>query len=158
MPPRRPLVLINGIQFRLADVDTLDAAALATAIELVNQSPAVQPICTPVLMSSTGFQPARANALATAEAIGLLRSPTTTPNVSGVIITSGLMAATPAQWQAVTSNPAGLAPGVVYYLSSNGAGRLTPTAPDNSGEFLVRIGRAVSNTLMLLNVSLPIGL
>lgn len=158
MPPRRPLVLINGVQFRLADTDTLEAASLAMAIELVNQSPNSQPICTPVLMSSTGFQPARANALATAEAIGLLRSPTTAPNVSGVIITSGLMAATPAQWQAVTSNPAGLAPGVVYYLSSNGAGRLTPTALDNSGEFLVRMGRAVTNSIMLVNPALPIGL
>lgn len=157
MPSRRPLVLINGVQFRLADGDTLDAAVLATAIELVNQSPGVQPVCTPVLMSTTGFQPARANALATAEVVGLLRSPTN-PNSSGVIITNGLFGATPAQWQAVTSNAVGLAPGVVYYLSSANAGRLTPTAPDASGEFLVRLGRAMTNTLMLLNPSFPIGL
>jgi hypothetical protein len=158
MPPRRPLVLINGVQYQVGGLDLLDAAILATAIELVNQSPIVQPICTPVLMSITGFQPARANAIATAEAIGLLKSPSTNPSNSGVIVTLGLFTATAPQWQAVTSNPSGLVPGTVYYLSSAGSGRLTPTAPTAAGEFLVRIGRAVSNISMLLNPSFPIGL
>jgi len=56
----------------------------------------------------------------------------------------------------VTGETGGLTPGAVYYLDPDTPGNLTQTAPTTTGDFVVRVGRAISATAMEISVSQPI--
>lgn len=49
-----------------------------------------------------------------------------------------------------------LSPGEIYFLDSANAGRITATAPTTLGEFVVRVGRAVSTRTLDIEIELPI--
>lgn len=162
MPLRKPLVFIGGTQFQIPQGDTLDAVALAIGAELVNNAVSIQQICTPVCAGSGagagGFQPARANAIGTSRVIGLISAPQIAPNASGNILQLGLLNAPIASWNLVTGGSGGLAPGATYYLSDSQIGRITTTPPTEAGRFCTKIGQAITNTLMFVFPSEPIGL
>jgi hypothetical protein len=156
---RRPLVIIDGQVSQLPAGDTLDAVSSEVdVIPLTNGAGTTQPICTPFYISAanTGL-PARANASGTAGAIGLLRADVSAGQ-GGFAQTDGLLTATTSQWDAVTGQTGGLTPGTVYFLSSSTAGRITSTAPIAQGEFVVRMGRAISTTALEISIEPPIGL
>jgi hypothetical protein len=64
----------------------------------------------------------------------------------------GFLTATTGQWDAVTGQTGGLTPGALYYLSVATAGKLTLTATETVGEFVERVGKAVSTTRMEVTV------
>jgi hypothetical protein len=48
----------------------------------------------------------------------------------------------------VTGQVGGLTPNSTYYLSAATAGALTTTAPSTAGQFVYRVGKAISTTQM----------
>ena len=68
---------------------------------------------------------------------------------SGAMVTEGpLTAADPNQWDIVTGRTGGLIPGAAYFLDPDYPGRLTPVAPVTSGQFVARVGVAVSDVTL----------
>lgn len=163
MAVRRPLILVGGTQYQLPPGDTLDAVALSLGSELLNNSVAIQQICTPVCAGvgssgSGGFQPARANAIGTARVIGLIAAAQIAPNAAGAICQFGIFTATIPQWNLVTGLSGGITPGAPYYLVDTAAGRISTTPPSEVGRFCTKIGIALTPTSMLVAPSDPIGL
>lgn len=100
---------------------------------------------------------ARANAVATAEAIGFAR--TAIANAAqGPVQLNGALTLTTAEWDAVTGGAGGLVAGSVYFLSAATAGRLTTVPPSANGEFAVELGVALSTTEFFINIKSPIRL
>lgn len=156
---RRPLVIIDGQISQLPAGDSLDAVSSEVdVLPLTNGAGTLQAVCTPFYISAanTGL-PARANASGTAGVIGFLRADTAAGQ-GGFVQTDGLLTATTAQWDAVTGQTGGLTPGSAYWLSSATAGRITVTAPTTQGEFVVRLGRAISTTALEISIEPPIRL
>lgn len=152
---RRPLVVISGQITQLPAGDTLDAAASEVdVVSLTNAGGSAAPIGSPVYVSAANsFQLARANAAATVGAIGLVRDASVAAGASGIVQTDGILTATTAQWDVVTAQTGGLTPGSAYFLSAATAGRLTTIAPTNTGEYVQRIGRAISTTALEISIS-----
>lgn len=158
---RKPLVLINRVPTQLPETDILDAFALGLAADLVNNTSLQQlelcPVCLSTGAGFGGFIPARANSFATAAAVGLLLQ-NTPPSVSGVVQMTGMIGASVQSWNVVANTNQGLIPGSEYWLSAAIAGRITRTPPDRPGEFLCKIGRAISAQIMFLQIEPIIGL
>ena len=155
MPARKPLVLVDGLIRQLPPGDTVDAASSEVdVISLTNAGAAAAPIGSPVYVSAANnFALARANAGATARPIALVRDASIAQSAAGFVQTDGVLEATTAQWDAVTGQTGGLTPGSVYFLSAATAGRLTTTAPTTSGEYVVRMGIAISTTGMEITIT-----
>ena len=158
MPTRKPLVIINGLQFQLPDADLLGAISLGVGFESVNSFPTAIAKATPVVVGLNGFNPARANSVGLAMVAGLTVADFTVPNASSPIQTNGLFAATINQWNVITGLSSGLSTGQTYYLSPNPAGRITTVPPSEGGSFLVRVGFAISPTQLRLDLQPPIGM
>ena len=56
----------------------------------------------------------------------------------------------------VIAGTTNLSPGATYFLDPSGAGRITTTAPTTAGQYVVRVGRAVSTTALDIEIELPI--
>jgi hypothetical protein len=158
MPPRKPLVIIAGQIQQLASSDTLDAAVSEVDIlNLTNGGAAAAPIGTAVYISGANtFQAARANASGTADPCGLVKDSSIASSSTGAVQTDGVLVGTTAQWDAVTGQTGGLTAGSVYFLSSATAGRITTAAPTASGEYVIRIGKAISSTSIDITIQPPI--
>jgi hypothetical protein len=106
-------------------------------------------ICEPVYTLANGqVDLAKADAAGTSEVLGLVSDTAISTSSSGNIMVDGFLTATTGQWDAVTGGTGGLTIGAVYYLSAATAGRLTAVAPTTTGQYVVRVGRAVSTTRM----------
>lgn len=160
MPARKPLVIINGVTQQLPAGDTLDASASEVdVVSLTNAAGSAAVIGIPVYISAANaFQPARANASGTCDVAGLVKDTSIAAGASGSVQTDGVFTASTAQWDAVTGGTGGLTPGAIYYLSAGTAGRLTATAPSSTGEFVSRVGKALSTTALEITIQPPIGL
>lgn len=154
MPSRKPLVLVDGLVRQLPSGDTLDAASSEVdVISLTNAGAGAAPIGSPVYISAANnFALARANAGATARPIALVKDASIAASAAGFVQTDGVLEATTAQWDTITGQTGGLTPGSVYFLSAATAGRLTTTAPTSSGEYVVRVGIAVSSTGLEISI------
>jgi hypothetical protein len=91
---------------------------------------------------------AQAVAQDTAEVLGLVKDTSIAASAAGQIALDGILTATTGQWDAVTGDSGGLTSGSIYYLSPTVAGRLTKTAPTTGGQYVVRVGRALSSTVL----------
>lgn len=158
MALRKPLVIISGQVQQLSNADTLDAAVSEVDIvALTNANASAAVIGTPACVSAaSSFNLARANASGTVEVIGLVKDTSVAASASGSIQTDGILTATTAQWDIITGGTGGLTAGSVYFLSSTTAGKLTLTAPTSSGEYVTRIGRALSTTQLDISITPPI--
>ncbi len=160
MALRKPLVIVSGQVEQLQAGDTLDAAV--TAIDVIartNANVGAIVIGTPVYASAAGsVDKAKADASGTVQVVGLVRDTSITASASGNIQTDGVLAATTGQWDAVAGTTGGLVAGTVYYLSEATAGILTATAPSTAGQFVVRVGIALSTTEMSIKVAPPVKL
>lgn len=127
-------------------------------IELVNQTGEPFAVGSPlVCLSVNSGYLAQADTLSNSEVIGFAVS-AIAPGTSGLVKTDGLLIATIAQWDAVIGNTGGLVPGWTYYLSADLPGRITSIIPVVQGEYLVRLGKALSPTSLEISISPPIGL
>jgi len=160
MAAKKPLVITAGQVEQLQAGDTLDAAV--TEVDVVsktndNASPIV--IGSPVYQKSDGdVDLARANAQGTVQILGLVKDTSISAAGSGLIQTDGVLVASTGEWDAVTGGSGGLTAGSPYYVSAATAGLLTATAPSTTGQFVVRIGLAISTTEMDITVQPPIKL
>jgi hypothetical protein len=130
-----------------------------SSITLNNGSGATTVICTPVYSNATGtYAVANAGGSTTKNIVGFLQSTSVTNGTPGTIITNGLMTATTAQWDAINSGESGgLTPGATYFLSAAG-GYITTVAPTVVGQWVVKVGTALSSTQLQVNLLLPVGL
>ena len=160
MALRKPLVIVGGRIRQIAAGDTVDAQV--SEVDVVNQQ---NNNAAPIIIGSPTYNDgagtvdlAQADAVATVEVLGLVKDPTIAAAASGAIQTDGILAATTAQWVVITGDAGGLTPGSVYYLDPDTAGNLTKTAPSAVGDFVVRIGKAISTTEMEISILQPIEL
>lgn len=58
-------------------------------------------------------------------------------------------------WTAITGS-ANLTPGSIYYLDPNTVGLLTDTSPITSGDYVVKVGRAINQTQLSIEIEAPI--
>ena len=153
MAARKPLVLINGRIAQLPAGDTLAAqASEVDVVNAVNANAGALEIGTPVYISGAGaMDKAQANASGTTEVLGLIVNASIPSAASGSVQTNGVLPATTGQWDAVTGEKGGLTPNSTYYLDAANPGKLTQTPPNAVGEFIVRVGRALSTTEMIIN-------
>jgi len=154
MAKKKPLVLTNGQIERLQTGDRLDLSNSATK---QNASGNTINIATPVYVSGLNVLPAQADAQSTVRVAGLAESTVATANPIEVIA-DGVLVATTVEWDAVTGETGGLTPGADYFLDETTAGALTQTAPDNAGDFVVRVGHALSSTEFEIEIAQPIKL
>lgn len=158
MAERKPLVLVDGHIQQLQTGDRLDATASEVdVVAMTNDEASSIAIGQAVYANSSGnVNLAQADAAGTVEVLGLVSEETITAAASGDIQTDGVIAATEAQWDTVTGQTGGLTPGSVYFLDAGSAGGLTTTAPSTAGQYVVRVGRAISATQMEISMTQPI--
>jgi len=158
MSLRKPLVIVDGIIQQIQSGDTLDA--VVTEVDVVDAENAeVSSIVkgTPVYVFAAGqVKKAQANASGTVEVLGLVYPTSIGASATGWIITDGILVATTGEWDAVTGGSSGLTAGSVYYLDPDTAGMLTTTAPGTVGDYVVRVGKALSTTELEITISQPI--
>lgn len=155
MAAKKPLVWgSDGRPEELPTSDTLDAAVSEKdMVTMTNKNAGTINKGAPVYTKTTADQVdlARANASGTKNVLGLVADASIAADASGNIQTDGVLTATTAEWDAVTGGTGGLTPGSEYWLSSSTAGGLTATVP-GSGAYLVRVGTALSATVMELSI------
>jgi len=101
---------------------------------------------------------AKADAQATTEVLGFVSDTAIAPANAGNIMLDGILEATTGQWDNVTGGSGGLVAGTIYYLDPDSAGDITSVAPTTVGDFVVRVGRALSSTEMDIMIEPPIKL
>lgn len=160
MASRKPLVIVSGIVQQISAGDTLDAPTTTPDVySLTNGEAGAIVIGTPVYLQAAGtVKKAKADAAGTTQVLGLVYDASVAGSSAGSVVLQGMLTATTAQWDAVAGTIGGLTAGTVYYLSKDTAGELTATAPSASGQFVCRVGQAVSTTEMLVNPTPYIGL
>ncbi|HEY9697018.1 MAG TPA: hypothetical protein V6D10_07130 [Trichocoleus sp.] len=160
MALRKPLVMINGLPQQISSTDTLDATlAEVDQVSMTNGESSSIVIGAPVYVSAANtVKKAQANALGTMDILGIVKDVSVAAAGSASIQTDGQITATTTQWDAVTGGTGGLTAGAVYYLSATTAGQMTVTAPTTSGQYVIRIGKALSTTIFDLSIGQPIGL
>jgi hypothetical protein len=159
MASRKPLVIVDGLVQNLPVGDTLNAAVTEVdTIAATNGEAGAIVIGTPVYVSAAGtVKKAAANALGTVQVLGLVIDVSVAGSGTANILTDGVLVATTAQWDAITGGSGGLTAGSVYYLDAT-AGLLTSTALTTAGQYVARIGLAVSTTELDITLQAPIGL
>jgi hypothetical protein len=160
MAQRKPLVIINGQIQQLQAGDTLDAVVSEVDIvSATNANAGVIAIGQPVYVSGAdAVNLAQANASGTVEVLGLVKDVSVNAAATANIQTDGVLTATTTQWDAVTGDTGGLNAGAVYYLDAATAGKLTTTAPTEVGQYVVRVGKALSTTDLEISIGQPIKL
>ena len=154
MAVKKPIVITSGQLEQLQAGDRLD---LGNIITKTNNSGGAMVIGQAVFVSGVNADLAQANAQSTIRVAGLIL--TGGANLASVdILADGILTATTGEWDAVTGDTGGLTPGSDYFLSAGTGGGLTLTAPTAAGEFVVRVGHAVSTTELEIEVQQPIKL
>ena len=100
--------------------------------------------------TSGTFMLAKADAAATSNPFGLVVN-TIITGASGNVATDGILTLTTAQWNTITGGSSGLTAGANYFLSATTAGGLTTTPPSIVGQYVVKVGQALSTTTMAIN-------
>jgi len=72
--------------------------------------------------------------------------------VIGVVQIADLIEATTDEWDAVTGMVGGLVAGAHYYLDPTTKGRMTTTPPSTDGQYVVRVGWALSSTEFQIDI------
>lgn len=146
MAARKPLVLVGGEIQQIQSGDTLNAVVSEVdVVTLTNGDSGAHAIGDVVYISAadTGKK-AKADASGTKDAVALATGAISN-GVTGSYQTSGVLAGL-----------SGLTAGAVYYLSAATAGAMTTTAPSSAGQYVVRIGIAISTTELMIDIERPI--
>ena len=160
MASRKPLVINNGQIQQIQSGDVLDAVVSEVdLVSLTNNNAGSIVIGMPVYSADANdVDKAQANAVGTVEVIGLVQDTSIATAASGFIQTDGVLTATTTEWDAVAGTTGGLTAGAIYFLSAATAGNLTETAPTTAGQFVLRVGKALSTTEMEISISQPVKL
>ncbi len=151
MAIRKPLVLVNGETQQLQAGDSLSSPDI---FNLTNDEAGPIVIGTPVYSDAAGgVKKAKGDAAGTKNVVGLVRDVSIATTVAGAVQTDGVLTATTAQWDAVFGTTGGLTFNTVYWLSPSTSGQGTATVPSTTGQYLVRLGIALSTTD--LDISAP---
>jgi len=156
-----PLVLTSGQIQQLQAGDSLNASCNEVdVVSMTNSNAGAIVICSPVYVDGAGtVDLAKADAAATTEILGLVAEATQIGIAgSGNIQTDGILTATTGEWDAVTGDAGGLTAGSVYYVDPDTAGKLTTTAPTTAGDFVIRVGVALSTLNLDITITPPIKL
>jgi hypothetical protein len=159
MPARLPLVIgATGFPQQLQSGDTLNVPSSGTTNTPVTNSEATAVVIgAPVYSFATGaVKKAQANAAGTSSVSGLMFDVSTAAAGVGQMATSGDLSATTTQWDAVTGQTGGLTFNSVYFLDPTTAGKMTVTPPTTVGQSLVRLGKAISTTVMSIDINDPV--
>jgi len=99
--------------------------------------------------SATQFALAKADAAATSDAVGLQ----CTAGASTVAdpCPYGYLYDITGNWDILSGGSGGLTAGATYYLSPSTAGKITSTRPTTAGQFVKKVGIAISTTVMLVD-------
>jgi len=153
MATKKPLVITNGQLEQLQPGDRIDVGN-----RVGRTADAALAVGQPVYASSaSNVDLAQADAQGTIRIKGLAAEAIAAA-ASGEILVDGIMTATTGEWDAVTGETGGLTPGADYFLDAGTAGMMTQTAPTTAGEFVVRVGHALSDTEFEIEVQQPIKL
>lgn len=144
----------NGTTFVMTDLNTADVSGQTNA-NAGTLAPG-----TPVYEKTTAnnIDKAQGNAIATSFVLGLTIASYAAAVTTCIVRTTGPLALTTAQWDAITGQTGGLSLGVIYYLDTATAGKLTTSPVDAAGNFLVPVGKSLSTTTMVLDINRPVGL
>lgn len=160
MATRKALVMNAGRIEQLQSGDTIDAdLAEVDLIQMDNGNAGTISICQAVYISGNDeVDLAQADAAGTMDMVGLVKDATIATAANGSIQTDGVLSATTGQWDAVAGTTGGLTAGTIYYLDPDTAGKITSTAPDAVGDYVVQLGRGISTTEMEISICDPIKL
>lgn len=156
-----PLVLNSstGVPEQLQAGDTLNIVGFAGAdlISLINDTAGTTVCGSPVYCDAAGgFKLGKADATGTSKIIGLQFDATILTTASGNIAVGGILTLTTTQWDAAFGTTGGLTFNTDYFLSDATAGDGSTTVPSTVGHLVVRLGRALSTTSLLLQIGQPI--
>ncbi len=155
MAVRKPLVIVAGQIQQLQSGDTLTGIELGQ-VSLTNNNIATAVICTPVYADGAGTVDfAQADAIGTSEVVGLAVADITAAG-AGLIQTDGVMTASTGEWDVVTTESGGLVADTIYWLDPDTPGKLTITPTSTDTELVVRVGKGLSTTQMLIAIQPPI--
>ena len=156
MPAKKPIVVTNG---QLEQLQSGDYILTPDLFNRQNESGGALVKGTPVYVPAAGeIAKAQANAQATMKVFGLVADTSIADAAAGAVQTDGNLIATTGEWDAVTGETGGLTPNATYFLSAATAGMLTQTAPTVDGNFVVRVGTALSPTELEISFGQPIKL
>ncbi len=155
MAARKPLVIVAGQIQQLQSGDILAGIELGQ-ISLTNSNAAAIPIVAPVYSDGAGTVDfAQADAIGTSEVVGLAVAEIAIAG-SGLVQTDGVITATTGEWDIVTGETGGLVADTIYWLDPATAAKLTITPTSTDTELVVRVGKGLSTTQMLIAVQPPI--
>jgi hypothetical protein len=139
MATRKPLVLVAGEVQQLQAGDTLGIVSETGQLSLTNSDAAAAVIGELFyIFGSDSVKKAKADAAATAEAVAMATA-AIAAGATGIF-----------QFDGVVTGLSGLTPGATYYLSAATAGAMTTTAPSTVGQYVTRLGKAISATEFML--------
>lgn len=150
MAVQKPLVIIAGQIQQIPPGDTLSAASSEVDVVSLTAAATVVKLCPVYSSSAGGFNKANASASGSAKVLGLAMAAITSA-ASGLIQTDGIITGTTGEWDAVAGTTGGLTFGTEYFLATT-AGLLTSTAPSGAGQYIVRVGIAISTVDMELSI------
>lgn len=160
MALKTPLVVGgDGLPQQLQAGDTINVASSTYTSRAVTngEGAAAVVIGAPVYASAADtIKRAQANAKATAKLAGLGLDASTVAGAVGNIITSGVLVATTAQWDAVTGGAGGLTFGTYYFLDPANPGKLTSVVPTTVGQCITLVGIGLSTTELELSIQPPV--
>jgi len=160
MANKLPLVMYSGRIKQLQSGDTLQVPISSVNVQdWVNGESGSIVIGTPVyIQAADTVKKAKADALATADCVGIVFDTTISNGVSGQIAHApgDVVTATTGQWDAVAGTTGGLAVNALYFLSAATAGQMTATAPTTVGQCVTIVGIGISSTELKLILDLAI--
>jgi hypothetical protein len=136
MATRKPLVLVNGEVQQLQSGDTLGITSETGQAVLTNSdaaSSAVGEIF--YVFGADSLKKAKADASATCVGNVWMATAIIAAGATGVFQEDGIV-----------TGLTGLTAGAVYYLSAATAGAMSVTPPSTTGQYVVRLGTALSTT------------
>lgn len=152
MASRKPLVIDGGVVKQLPAGDTLDAPTTTPDVySFTNGEAGAITVGLPVYVSAAStVKKAKADASGTAQVVGLVYDASISAAASGSVVIDGVVSTTTGTWDAICGTTGGLTAGTAYYLSKDTAGAMTSTAPSAAGQFVCRVGMALSTTEMMV--------
>jgi hypothetical protein len=136
MATRKPLVLVSGEIQQLQSGDTLGLTSETGQATLTNSDAAAAAVGEIFyVFGADAVKKAKADAVATC-----------TNNLWMATAVIGAGSTGVFQEDGVVTGLSGLTPGAIYYLSAATAGAMTVTPPSTTGQYVVRLGTALSAT------------
>ena len=126
-------------------------------IELINNNPDALVIGNAVYVKTNGgMDKAQASAANTVEFLGLVADTMIPAMAGGRVQVAGFLETTTERWDSVTGDSTGLVTGSIYYLDPNAAGKITKIAPVATDQYVVRVGQAISPTIMNIQTTISV--